>query len=597
MFGKIKKIFVSIIGYSNYRKLLTMTFRKVYGINESIVCAVEIENVREFSIKGKDIFFGYYDLESLSIDKKKLLSHVIDCNVAIVGYFDTDTQEFHAVADTKAWNWQMGARLRWYVSGESILFNDFDGEKFISRIVGINGTEIKRFPFPMFDVDIEGAVAYFTDFTILHHLREGYGYSNKNVTFEDYYENNENGVFVADMNSGEVKMLVSINELKQMSHLDSMDRSYHYINHITINPTNKDIMFFHLWTNGHNMENRMVFVNHTGSIISVIKDFDRASHYDWKDDSHILVSVMTKGKTTYRLYNYHDCSYEDVKGISTDGHPTFIDDKFFITDTYPNHCAIQSVYVCNIEQKKYKNIFSIYHSPRKVGQYRCDLHPRVCGNLINIDSTAKKHRCQYLLRTTIDYKTFYSWNNKLLLDNIAQKDAPTYSSNLLKNVKSEYQFVTDRNYANPLKIIHLFLMSPTFRVNVYINWMQNCESKLKRKMISNYLQSKHSIVINPTSMIGKHFRADHPIGIVIGPTVKLGEHVKIYQNVTLGQKNGRFPRVGNYVVIYAGAVIIGDVEIGDHAVIGANAVVTKDVPAYATAVGVPARVILHNEND
>lgn len=85
----------------------------------------------------------------------------------------------------------------------------------------------------------------------------------------------------------------------------------------------------------------------------------------------------------------------------------------------------------------------------------------------------------------------------------------------------------------------------------------------------------------------------HPNGIVIHPDVKIGANCLIFQQVTLGNARGRpgVPRVGAHVDIGAGARILGPVQIGDYAMIGANAVVLTDVPAHTTAAGVPARII------
>ena len=88
----------------------------------------------------------------------------------------------------------------------------------------------------------------------------------------------------------------------------------------------------------------------------------------------------------------------------------------------------------------------------------------------------------------------------------------------------------------------------------------------------------------------------HPVGIVISPTAKIGKNCKIYQNVSIGQKNGKKAAdIGDNVTIFANACILGDLKIGNNAVICANAVVTKDIPENAVAAGNPAKVIKYRE--
>lgn len=90
---------------------------------------------------------------------------------------------------------------------------------------------------------------------------------------------------------------------------------------------------------------------------------------------------------------------------------------------------------------------------------------------------------------------------------------------------------------------------------------------------------------------GRGFVMIHSTGVVINRLVRAGNFVFIEHQVTVGAERGESPRIGNNVFIGAGAKIIGAVDIGDGAKIGANAVVTKPVPPYATVVGVPARVV------
>jgi serine O-acetyltransferase len=107
-----------------------------------------------------------------------------------------------------------------------------------------------------------------------------------------------------------------------------------------------------------------------------------------------------------------------------------------------------------------------------------------------------------------------------------------------------------------------------------------------------FLRTLFSGQISARCTIGRRFRLAHAWGVVIHPSVVIGDGCTIYHQVTLGVNEHRMdkrgPRVGNTVYIGAGAKIIGAIEIGDRAVIGANAAVVSDVPPYHTAVGVPA---------
>lgn len=120
--------------------------------------------------------------------------------------------------------------------------------------------------------------------------------------------------------------------------------------------------------------------------------------------------------------------------------------------------------------------------------------------------------------------------------------------------------------------------------------------KLIARMVSNITRFLTGIDIHPAAKIGKGLVIDHGMGVVIGESTQIGEDVLIYQEVTLGgtgnlKDEKRHPTVCSHVMIGAGAKVLGNIKLGPHARIGANAVVLKDVPAGATAIGIPARII------
>jgi len=116
------------------------------------------------------------------------------------------------------------------------------------------------------------------------------------------------------------------------------------------------------------------------------------------------------------------------------------------------------------------------------------------------------------------------------------------------------------------------------------------------RFISNISRALTGIEIHPGAKIGNRVFFDHAMGVVVGETAEIGDGCTIYQGVTLGGTSlykgaKRHPTLGKNVVVSAGAKVLGGFEVGDGAKIGSNAVVIKPVPAGATAVGIPARIL------
>jgi serine O-acetyltransferase len=119
-------------------------------------------------------------------------------------------------------------------------------------------------------------------------------------------------------------------------------------------------------------------------------------------------------------------------------------------------------------------------------------------------------------------------------------------------------------------------------------------------LLNGFNRRLNGIEIHPAAEIGERLLIIHPVGIVIGGLVKIGDNVQINQGVSLGYRRGPIPGDGHPiieddVIIAAGAKLLGPITIGRGAVIGANAVVLESVPPFATAVGVPARIVVSHE--
>ena len=121
------------------------------------------------------------------------------------------------------------------------------------------------------------------------------------------------------------------------------------------------------------------------------------------------------------------------------------------------------------------------------------------------------------------------------------------------------------------------------------------------RFISYVARIVTGIEIHPGATIGRRVFIDHGFGVVIGETAEVGDDCTIYQGVTLGGTSlhtgsKRHPTLARGVIVGAGAKVLGGFTVGDGAKIGSNAVVIKPVPAGATAVGIPARIIMPKDN-
>ncbi|MFT6580804.1 MAG: serine O-acetyltransferase [Alphaproteobacteria bacterium] len=135
------------------------------------------------------------------------------------------------------------------------------------------------------------------------------------------------------------------------------------------------------------------------------------------------------------------------------------------------------------------------------------------------------------------------------------------------------------------------------------SWLWRRHARLFARALSQFARMITGIEIHPGAKIGRGFFVDHGMGVVVGETAEIGENVTLYHDVTLGgvspaveshaQRNQkRHPTLEDGVIVGSGAQILGPITVGACARIGANAVVTKDVPPNATVVGIPGRAIV-----
>lgn len=146
--------------------------------------------------------------------------------------------------------------------------------------------------------------------------------------------------------------------------------------------------------------------------------------------------------------------------------------------------------------------------------------------------------------------------------------------------------------------LEIFLCYP----GLHAIWLHRVAHFLYRKgwyttarLISHFNRGLTGIEIHPGAKIGRRFFIDHGMGVVIGETSEIGDDCLIYKGVVLGgttlERKKRHPTLGNRVIIGSNSTVLGAITVGDSARIGSGSVVVKPVPAGATVVGVPGRIV------
>jgi len=169
---------------------------------------------------------------------------------------------------------------------------------------------------------------------------------------------------------------------------------------------------------------------------------------------------------------------------------------------------------------------------------------------------------------------------------------------MFARMREDIQSVFSRDPAarNAFEIVTCYPGLHAIWLHRVAHWLWGYDWKWCARMVSNFNRWLTGIEIHPGAKVGRRFFIDHGMGIVIGETAEIGDDVTLYQGVTLGgtswNKGKRHPTLEDGVVVGAGAKVLGPFTVGAGAKIGSNAVVTKPVPAGATAVGIPGRVIV-----
>lgn len=368
----IKKLIISVVP-ENVLTSALRNFRKIAGRRKIIETKCRVHVIEE---KSKDIFAGYYDLNP--INNRLILVHSLDRKLKMnLEVRNLVNEQVILRFSTNAWNWQQGSRLRWY--GENkIAYNDFEENRFCTKIYDLNGNEYDHLNIPLYDISSSGAYGISLDFTRLGYMRPGYGYTNLPFMQETISDGTIAVSFIDIKNRKTIKEITYADILKET---DVINLKNCYINHLSFNKEETKFIFFFLEKVQTKHRAKLFEYDIFSDQLILLEDKLNVSHYTWIAENTLLVTAYDENAVC-RYYIYEGSNRipyaHDI--LTEDGHPTRLSSGDIITDTYPDRNGFQHLYRFSAQSCSKMLISDFFSSGKCTGEKRCDLHPRISEN-------------------------------------------------------------------------------------------------------------------------------------------------------------------------------------------------------------------------
>ncbi|SFD23959.1 glycosyltransferase [Ruminococcus albus] len=374
---------------------------------------------------NNEYFFGYYDKSPedatgrylLCMKTKNTWSDVAPNYPAKILLIDTfknkkDPLRTKVIATTHAWNVQQGCMMQWLGPNcdKEIIYNDFRNGKYCSIILNVFTGEERILSMPVYSVSQDGTFALTLDFSRLHRLRPGYGYSNLPDKTENEKIPASTAIWKIDINTDTITPLLDYKVFSTFEPKPEMKNATHKVNHIMISPNGKRFMVLHRWFEGQRKYTRLLTINIDGSQMYNLSDDDMVSHCYWRDDTTIIAFENKNGQGAgYYLMKDQTQKYKRLwKDITNDGHPSYSPNrKLVLIDSYPNRKRMAALKILNND---FSIVIAKVFAPFKYdNDTRCDLHPRWSrdGKRVYFDSVFEGHRGLYMIDVS-DIKFAYS---------------------------------------------------------------------------------------------------------------------------------------------------------------------------------------------
>lgn len=368
----LKKICPNIIKLNAWRFLYTLRRKK--GCKKKIITDY---TYTVFGRKGYNVFFGYYDITPFGEDGKiiYLEAKKTDKPASIV-INNLSNAHREVVAKTNSWNWQQGCRLRWMPNKpKTIGYNDFVDGKHCFNELDIVNRNVKRHKYPLYDISPNGELGITLDFTRLGYKRPGYGYTNLPFDDKDYLL--DKGIDIVNMKDDAIIKTITYKEIAEKMDLSTDNYKNWYLNHLSFSPSGNKFLFFFIQDINGSFSASLLSYDLCDYTLKVLEKKLKVSHYDWLDDSVIMCTVCSSERCWYNVYNTETNEVKTFRAdiLNKDGHPSYIDSKNIITDTYPDADMYQHLYYVN--EDSCEVIADVFQVLPATIERRTDLHPRI----------------------------------------------------------------------------------------------------------------------------------------------------------------------------------------------------------------------------
>lgn len=414
-----QKVNYQLNKYPGIKKVIKRAYQlAMYSISPKIKSEGDI--VRVSPDEPGECFFGYYDKSPwdatgrymLCMRAKDTWSEPDPLGEAEILLLDTQNRNsFRVLAKTHTWNVQQGCMAQWLGPDfkSKILYNDLRNGAYCSVVLDIGSNEERILPMPVYTVSADGETALSLDFSRLHSLRLGYGYSALPEKTRGEALPDATAVWRMDIESGEVTPILTYRDFATFQPRKEMQEpgSVHKVNHLMLSPNGKRFMVLYRWFVGTRKYTRLNTCNFDGSDMYVLSDDDMVSHCYWKNDEEIIAfENKNDGGTGYFLMKDKTQEYKKLwPQLSNDGHPSYspTDNHSVVTDSYPNRARVADVKLLrddDPEGKGMKVIAKVFAPFKYDNDTRCDLHPRWKrdGSAVCFDSVFEGHRGLYVVK-------------------------------------------------------------------------------------------------------------------------------------------------------------------------------------------------------